>query len=334
MDIFNPKISRIAEGLEGKIISVIGGNSTGKTKQLTRLKKPFYLPFEGGLGAIDGVPYEIINSWGDFKKLNKQLTNPKTLDKVKELYQTIIFDEIWASSKYCQGYICDKYESDSIKSGNAGYGLWSEYETEFFTEISKLISCGYTVGFIGHVSIDEDGKAWPKGDKRALGPIIDNSDIVIYLKSNGTDKDGNVIKSSAYLAETEEYFARSRFDYITPFIKEFTAENLEKAVNEAIEKEKKINGVKTVTAKEQLEMNKPVELEYDDLMNQLKIAGSFIHKNGRNDETVEIIEKHLGRDKKITDATKSQVQVLSVILHDLEDIVEEIKSKAEEEDDE
>lgn len=42
-DIFNPQISTIAEGLEGKMILVYGNNSTGKTKQGTRMEKPFYL---------------------------------------------------------------------------------------------------------------------------------------------------------------------------------------------------------------------------------------------------------------------------------------------------
>lgn len=43
IDIFNPQISKVAKGLEGKMILVYGDNSTGKTKQATRMKKPFYL---------------------------------------------------------------------------------------------------------------------------------------------------------------------------------------------------------------------------------------------------------------------------------------------------
>ena len=42
-DIFSPFISKIADGMEGKVILVYGGNSTGKTKQATRMPKPFYL---------------------------------------------------------------------------------------------------------------------------------------------------------------------------------------------------------------------------------------------------------------------------------------------------
>ncbi len=42
-DIFNPQVSVVAKGLDGKMILVYGNNSTGKTKQATRMKKPFYL---------------------------------------------------------------------------------------------------------------------------------------------------------------------------------------------------------------------------------------------------------------------------------------------------
>ncbi|TWJ45639.1 hypothetical protein CHCC5027_2380 [Bacillus paralicheniformis] len=47
------------------------------------MKNPLYLPFEKGLNAIAGVPFMPINSWGDFKKVNKQLTKiPKRLKKL------------------------------------------------------------------------------------------------------------------------------------------------------------------------------------------------------------------------------------------------------------
>ncbi|MFD0587707.1 ATP-binding protein [Paenibacillus sp. GCM10027627] len=328
-DIFNPQVSRIASGLEGKIITVYGSNSTGKTKQLTQLPKPFYLPFEGGLGAINGISFLPINTWGDFKKINRQLTNPKNLEKAKETIQTIIFDEIWASSKFCQQYICEKYEADSIKSGNGGYGLWSEYETEMFNEINKLISAGYTVCFIGHTTADEDGKVSPKGDKRALGPIIDNSDIVIYLKSNGVDENGKVIKSSAYLAETDQYFARSRFDLIVPYLQEFTAKNLEKAIDDAIKAQEKADGVKAVSAIERQSMFKSEEIGFEELVNEIKAAGQFIYENGRNNETVRVIEQHLGKGLKVSDATEAQKQDLSVILQELNQIIASIKEEKE-----
>ena len=42
IDIFNPQVSTVAKGLEGKVILVYGGNNVGKTKQATLMKNPFY----------------------------------------------------------------------------------------------------------------------------------------------------------------------------------------------------------------------------------------------------------------------------------------------------
>ncbi len=324
IDIFSPQISVVAKGLEGKRIMVYGGNNLGKTKQSTRMKKPFYLPFEKGVNAISGVPFVPINTWADFKKVNKQLTSLATVEKAKELYSTIIFDEVEASAKYCQRYINSLYGVSRLKDGNDGFGLWKEYETEYWEEINKLTGAGYTVVFIAHKTENKDGFVLPKGDKRALEPIIDNCDIVVYLESNGVDEDGKVINSSGYLAQTDRFFARSRFDYIDTKIDNFTAENLEVVIIEAIKRQEEAEGVKAVTFQEQNTIFKSKEMGYDELMDKIGEAGGKLIDVNKSDLLVEIVEKHLGKGKKVSECTKSQIEVMSVIYDDLVDKVQEL----------
>jgi hypothetical protein len=322
-DIFNPQVSVVAKGLEGKVITVYGSNNLGKTKQATRMKKPFYLGFEKGIRAISGIPFLPINKWGDFKKINKQLTDPKTLDKAKELYQTIIFDEVYTSALYCQDFLCKKHGVETIGDGNDGFGLWKEYETEFWAEIDKLLGTGYTLVFISHQEETKEGKAIPKGDKRSIKPIIDNSDIVVFLTSNGIDEDKNVVKSSAWFAETDEFFARSRFDYIDTYLPEFTAENLEKVIAVAIERQEEAEGVKAVSYAEQNERYQSDALSYDDLMERIVAIGGELAEADRLEELTEVVEKHLGIGKKVTECKKSQVQIMSLILDDLTELLSE-----------
>ena len=40
VDIFNPEVSQVVKGIEGKLILIYGTNSTGKTKNLTKANKP------------------------------------------------------------------------------------------------------------------------------------------------------------------------------------------------------------------------------------------------------------------------------------------------------
>lgn len=321
IDIFNPQVSVVAKGLEGKVITIYGSNNLGKTKQSTRMKKPLYLPFEKGLNAIAGVQFMPINSWADFKKVNKQLT--KNAEKAKEMYQTIIVDEVDAFAKYATRYVCEQYDVERIKDGNDGFGLWKEYETEVWEEINKLIGVGFTVIFIAHAAEDKKGKVYPKGDKRVLAPVIDNSDIVLYLSSDGVDEDRKVIKSSAWLAETEEHFARSRFDYIDTYLPEFTAENLEKAIIEAVERQEQAEGIVAVTYEEQKQNNASEELDFNSLMDQIKEIGMKLNEEGRLEEVNEITEKHLGKGVKVTECSRKQVGVMSVILDDLKDLLAE-----------
>lgn len=321
-DIFNPQVSKVAKGLDGKMILVYGNNSTGKTKQATRMKKPFYLGFEQGIRAISNIPFLPINNWRDFKKINKQLCDPKTLDQAKEMYQTIIFDEVFTASKYCQDFLCKKHGVETIGEGNNGYGLWTEYANEFWAELDKLMKSGYTLLFIGHEQFSkDDDKIVPKGDVRSMQPVRDNADVVVYLTSNGVDEKGNVVKSSGWFAETEKFFARSRFDFIDTYLKEFTAENLESVIATAIVRQEEVEGVSAVSFEEQKETFKSDSLNYEDLMEQIKELGGKFAEAERLDDLQEVVEQHLGAGKKVTECTKGQVQVMSLILDDLKEIL-------------
>ena len=320
LDIFSPQISTVARGLEGKVILVYGGNNLGKTKQATRMKNPFYLPFEAGLNAIAGIPYVPIGRWSDFIKINKQLTDPSTVKKARELYSTIIFDSIEPAARYCQEFICQKYGAESIASGNRGYGLWNEYATEFWAQINKLTKAGYCVYFIAHAQADsETGYISPKADKRSLAPIIDATDVTVYVESNGVDENGRIIKSSGYLAETDKFFARSRFDYLpTTKIEEFTAENLENVIVEAIKKQEEVEGIKTVTFDEQKATREIVRKTYDELMDEMQELGEKMAETGYLDDLQAIVANNLGADKKASDLKRGQEQQIEAIIYDIQ----------------
>jgi hypothetical protein len=329
-DIFNPHISTVAKGLDGKIILIYGTNSTGKTKQATRMEKPFYLGFEAGINAIAGIPFLPINKWSDFKKINKQLTDPRTLSKAKENYQTIIFDEVWASAQMAERFIVQKYGAEHIgeqaPQGESRPNLYKEYEKEYWDEFTKLTKAGYTVVFIGHEAIDNDTKQIiPKGDKRSMQVVRDNADITVYLKSNGVDEEGKVIKSSGYTAQTSEYFARSRFDYLPTIIEEFTAENLESAIIEAIEKEEEINGTATVSYEAHVANHTSEVLDFNQLKTDIQNAVTEYAKTVENPEDlqatiVKITDKHLGKGRTLKEVTEDQVEQLSLILDDVNDL--------------
>lgn len=314
VDIFNPQVSTVARGLEGKTIMIYGGNNVGKTYVAARLSKPYFIACESGLNAQSGVKYNRINRWSDFRKIVKQFTDKATVDKARSLYDTIVIDEVYASSIMCQDYVMSTYGDGALTlaDGDSKHNLYSLYEKEYFKMINLLLSCDYTVVFIGHEQ-EKNGYITPKGDKRCLGPILDNCDFVVYVKSNGVNENGIPIKSSGYFFQTKEFFARSRFEHCPISIPEFSAENLQKAIAEAVENEEKYNNATIVSYDEQKEQNTSKEEDYDTLMNEIQTYGIKFIDGGLNNILTDIIEDVLGRGGKVANCTKKQVEALTVI---------------------
>ena len=325
VDIFNPQVSVVAKGLEGKTIMIYGGNNLGKTYVAAHLSKPFVIACESGLNALSGLKYNRVNTWAEFKKLVKQFTNKSTVDQARALYDTIVIDEVYASSILCQDFVIATYGENALTLGDSTgkTNLYQMYEKEYFRTINLLLSCDYTVVFIGHAQ-EKDGYISPKGDKRCLNPIIDNCDFVIYLASNGVDENGRVIKSSGYLAETDKFFARSRFEYCPTYIEEFTAENLEKTIVSAIEAEEKANGASVVSYADQKQQNTSVKYDYDEVMEALQEVGQRFASNGYMETLTEIVEETLGAGKKVSQCSKKQIDAMVIILDNLQDKAEEL----------
>lgn len=326
IDIFNPQVSVVAHGLEGKTIMLYGTNNIGKTFQAVRAKKPYVFACESGLGAQNNVKYNKISNWREFKKAVDQFTNKKTIDKAREMYSTIIIDEVYASSLFCQKFVCDTYGDGCISLGantNSKVNLYQIYERVYWEQINLLVGAGYTVIFIAHQQ-EKDDFISPKGDKRCINPIIDNCDIVAYIAPNGVDEENHVIKSSAYFAQTDRFFARSRYDYMDTWIQEFTIENLEKAIADGIARQAEAEGVASVDYDVQKAQNTAQILSYDELMEKAAVYSNKLIDAGETERAVEVVENTLGVGKKLGECTKKQVESIAIIVDELIEICEEL----------
>ena len=294
VDIFNPQVSVVAKGLSGKALLVYAGNNRGKTYVATHMSKPFVIACESGLNALSGVKYNRVNDWADMKKLVKQFTSKNTALTLSD-------------------------------SNDPRKNLYQLYEKEYFRVINQLLSCDYTVVFIAHEQADsKTGFITPKGDKRCLNPIIDNCDFVIYLTSGGVDEEGNVILSTAHFAQTDEFFARSRFTECATELYPFTAEGLEKVIEDAVEAEEKKSGIKAVDYEVQKEQNISKKKDYDELMEEVQVVGQKFVDADQFDLLTEIVENTLGKGKKVSECTKKQIDAIQIILDDLKDKAEEL----------
>lgn len=257
IDIFNPQVSKVTKGLEGKLILIYGTNRTGKTLNATKSKRPFVVGFERGLNAIPGIPFVPIGSWRDWTEVVRQLTGSGK-EKAQEIYNTIIIDTADAMGDLAADYVCGVFGAESIGSGNKGYGLWKEYSAEITKWLRILTNAGYTVIFIAHEGerefVDERGmkyvKVYPKGDKRVIDPICDLCDFICYAQPQAANDKQDFVLSKLYLKGNQFFHAGSRFTEIVKEIPEWTMEKLDEAIKNAVSAEEKKSGKKASSFKE------------------------------------------------------------------------------------
>lgn len=322
------QISRVSPDLRGKVIVLYGGNNVGKTSQSAKFKNPIFLPVEKGLNATNGAVALKTASWSDLQKNGKKLARKEFTDLLKSGEQvTLIIDGIERIGTYCQNYLCSKHEVDDIGKANNGFGCWKEYDSLVWTWVDNIIGLGYTVVFIGHEKLDKKkDKYIIDGDERNIKPIRDNADIVCYLKSNGTDDKYNVIPSSAYLAETDDFFARTRFPYMDTYIEEFSADTLETAIVDGIKKQNKVEGFDdNISFEEQQRIYGDDKESLDDVIDEIKEYYEKLDKLDKIDDYLDIVSEHLGEDGKVSEATEKQLESLICIRDDLMEKLEELE---------
>lgn len=346
INIFKPDISQVVKGIEGKAILLYGSNGVGKTLNATKAPKPYIICFENGLGAISNVAYSTITKWTDFLSVVKQFTAPATRDQAKEMYETIIIDGLEGLGQLCEPYVAAMYNADSVKSGNKGFGLWSEFEAELRKPIKALCSSGFTVIFLGHeaerefptLTMNADGeykmkKLYPKGEKRAIDTIINECDIVGYIQAQPANELGHEVLSTVYFANNNAFIAKTRYPYLVREIKEWSYEKLEKALIAAIAKGEKVSGHKTITPKEFVDQNdakKAADLENysnEELIQhigQMLLQSRDAHMKTNPDNPMieydEIKKAHnIAPDFKCQAATEKDTEILQMIHQDLVD---------------
>ena len=332
-DIFNAPKTKVVKGVEGKSLLIHSDSvKCGKTTVGSQMPKPFYLRFEQGANAIDGLDYAPLTSWSDFKKVNKQLTGAKTIEQAREKYTTIIFDTLDIAIKWCSKYVCAKSGVDRLNDGNNGYGLWSEYADEWFNEINSLLNAGYFLYFISHSEIKKvtdgiTGKEYeqlnPKGDKRTIDLVVEACDLIGYVKSNGVNEDGSIIKSSCYFAETKEYKAGTRFEHMPRVLEEFSAKSLQDAIKLAVELKEKETGNKSVTFEEHKKeeaKEKPI-YTFEEIVAEIKELVKVVWKKPNISEIKDIFSRNLGIEVAELDSmTKKQLPQLEITLFELKQL--------------
>ena len=314
---------KVSRDLSGYITFIYGPAKCGKTTFGSKMPGHLLLAFERGYNALPGVMAQDITSWGEMKQVVRELKKPE----VKEQFKSIIVDTADLAADACQKYICSQLGIENIGDGGWATNGWAKYKKEFEDVFRTLTQLGYAVVFLSH---DKEKTIKPQGSAEyqqigssmqasALSIIENMSDIIGYAHpkafADGTSKVVLTLRSG-----DNSVRCGCRFKYIASEI-DFTYDALTKALNEAIDREATETNNQFVTSERQAETIFK-EYDYDALMSEFQtIVGKLMEKNAATNgaKITRIVDKYLGKGKKVSDATLEQAEFIHLIVEEIKD---------------
>ena len=323
MGLLDIKPHQVSRDLRGYSVFLYGAPKTGKTTIACQFPGALLLAFEKGYSTIGGVLAQPINSWSEFKKLFVEFKDPA----VKERYQTIVIDTADIAYSYCEKYICTR-ESDAKHSyqnvADIPYGKGYSMAMDEFDEcIRKILQLGYGLVIISHdqdkTMKNENGEEYnqiiPTLDKRARLVCERTCDIIGYCREVEDQEGHKTVRM--FMRETSRYVAGSRFKY-TPDSIELSYDNLVKAIADAIDEQERVSKGTTTDSYSNLHTD-DIEYDFPALMKEVQqTVGALMSGHPEMEhKIVSIVDKHLGKGKKVSDCTPDQAALVDLILYDL-----------------
>lgn len=323
MGLLDIKPHQVSRDLRGYSVFLYGAPKTGKTTIACQFPGALLLAFEKGYSTIGGVLAQPINSWSEFKKLFVEFKDPA----VKERYQTIVIDTADIAYSYCEKYICTR-ESDAKHSyqnvADIPYGKGYSMAMDEFDEcIRKILQLGYGLVIISHdqdkTMKNENGEEYnqiiPTLDKRARLVCERTCDIIGYCREVEDQEGHKTVRM--FMRETSRYVAGSRFKY-TPDSIELSYDNLVKAIADAIDEQERVSKGTTTNSFNNLHTD-DIEYDFPALMKEVQqTVGALMSGHPEMEhKIISIVDKHLGKGKKVSDCTPDQAALVDLILYDL-----------------
>lgn len=309
---------KVSKDLSGYITYVYGAPKTGKTTLATQMGDAILLAFEQGYNALPGVIAQDILTWGDMRQTYNQLRKPE----VKARFKAVIVDTIDVAADKCKKYICQQNDIEDL--GDLGYGKgWTKFKDEFNEIFRGLTQLGYAVFFIGHHKEQtlntSDGKeriiVRPNLSNSTRETIAGMADIYGYAHQLRADE-MSVLTLRDPSGSIE---CGCRFKYI-PHEITLSYDNLVNAITNAIDKEAAEHDGKYVTDERAKVVEAPT-YNYAALMDEFQtIVGQLMSTNPANGSKITaIVEKYLGKGKKVSDTTETQVEFVHLIVEDIKE---------------
>lgn len=319
IDILNIEPTVISRDLKGKYILIYGKPKTGKTTLASKFPKNLLVAFEKGYNAIDGIKAVDINKWADFRLVLRQLEKPEA----RKMYDTITIDTTTIAYEMCEQFVCAQNAVQSIRDIPWGQG-WTLVKKEFESCLRKITMLGYGLVLISHIETRKEKTAddseieilAPSMPKRCYEVVNQIVDIIGYIATEWNDAGES--QRWLYTRQTPTVMAGSRFPYLAPKIKLGYTELVD-AINEAIDKQRDVDGAKVV---DKLEQKVEEVIDFNTVRDEAaKLWAVLVQKDPANaDRILKKVEMIFGRKIKLSEITEDQKDLFNLVLIDMREM--------------
>lgn len=328
ISLINLKPHKVSRDLSGYITYIYGPGKIGKTTFGSQMPGALILAFQRGYNALPNVYAQDVTTWAQMKMVLRDLKKPD----VKEMFHSIIVDTIDIAAAACEKYVISQAGVDTLNQIPFGQG-WSRVKRQLEDTFRAVTQLGYAVLFISHDK-DKTFKREDGTEYNQIVPTLGNSynliikDMVdIYCYAHSVIKEGISKRILTLRSFDNTIDCGSRFKYMVPEV-DFSYNALVQALNNAIDEEARHTGQEFVTEERNTEVEK-INLDFDDLMKQSSKLIESIPKGKMEyyaPRITEIINKYLGKGKKLSNATRDQVEQISLIVFDLKELLNQEES--------
>lgn len=328
ISLINLKPHKVSRDLSGYITYIYGPGKIGKTTFGSQMPGALILAFQRGYNALPNVYAQDVTTWAQMKMVLRDLKK----SDVKEMFHSIIIDTIDIAAAACEKYVISQAGVDTLNQIPFGQG-WARVKRQLEDTFRAVTQLGYAVLFISHDK-DKTFKREDGTEYNQIVPTLGNSynliikDMVdIYCYAHSVVKEGTSKRILTLRSFDNTIDCGSRFKYMVPEV-DFSYNALVQALNNAIDEEARHTGQEFVTEERNTEVEK-INLDFDDLMKQSSKLIESIPKGKMEyyaPRITEIINKYLGKGKKLSNATRDQVEQISLIVFDLKELLNQEES--------
>lgn len=322
IDLLNIQPNKVSRDLSGYITYIYGAPKTGKTTLASQMDGALLLAFEPGYHALPGVMAQDITSWNEMKQVFRELKK----DEVRAHYKAVIVDTIDIASDRCKKYICSQNGIQDL--GDLGYGKgWTKFKDEFNEVFRGLTQLGYAVFFIGHdkeAILDKDKPT----ERTVIRPALSTATRTVIagladIYGYAHQKEAGQMSVLTLRCGDGSIECGCRFKYMPEEIPT-NYHKLVEAMQGAIDKEAQETNGQYVTD-EKVTMPVIATYDFDSLSARFQtLVGDLMSKDQSNSRKItSIVEKYLGRGKKVGECTEEQAEQLDLIVCDLESMLSE-----------